>query len=761
MKKPLAVLIPLFPISLTFLNTVFGGGLPWPVKREIDLASGFGDYRNGRFHAGLDIRTGGVTGEPVFSPVDGYVWRIRTNYEGYGKALYVRGPDERIYVFAHLAKLIPEINKVVKAAQLEAQRYYVDLYLTPDSIKVTAGQLLAQSGETGAGPPHLHFETRSPDNRPLNPLLHGFELVDETRPVFERIGFQVTDDSSMFDNGLRKVFYHVKKSERIGEYYLDTSLYFNCPFGVLADCYDVMRPSGMRETVRKLSFFIDDVPYYESVFDTLDYSTEPSVNFEYDYTEAIEDRAKVRRLYFEDGNQFVGSKAKSGFRGYVGEAVTEKPGKRSGKIVAEDCCGNQSTLTFDFYWGPSGNIFNLDSTVAAGQDTTRFYFSAIPEFGAFDIDSVATFTSRGNKWGPPNFVKTLFTGDGKVVTTTVTDLLRPKLLRLLVFTRGGCAVKDNLFNGILEQLPKSPSSVSVTSDDEGLWVKIENPNLGASKAWVKLYHENVLLGYKESKLISNRDYRCFIPPKEDYVVVDKIGVVLGEKPDGYEYFVDSLKLYAVGFGPKEIISGDGRFKIHLGENTLYRPMFIQLKQHYIMNKVVLDLNSDAYEILPEAFRCREEFNLTYEMIGDLPKNLLTGLCWMDKKERKWVWLDNINQNNVLTAKSRGGGSFGAVVDYENPLIWNLNIRPNQQYADSLLTIRFALADSLSAFEDDRSIVIELDGKWVIPEYDPETNICITQPNEPLANGEHHLAIEAIDRAGNKSEKYLKFKIRRP
>jgi len=748
-------------LSIPVISTVQAEGLPWPVKREIDLASGFGDYRNGRFHAGIDIRTGGVVGEPVFSPVEGFVWRIRTNYEGYGKALYVRGPDERIYVFAHLAKFVPEIDKLVKAAQIEAQRYYVDLYLTPDSINVASGQLLAQSGETGAGPPHLHFEARSQDNRPINPLSHGFDLADDTRPIFERIGFQVTDDSSLFDVGLRKVYYHVKKSDRAGEYYLDTALYFNCPFGVLADCYDAMRPGGMRGSVRKLSLYIDGTPYYESIFDTLDYSTEQSVNFEYDYTEAIEDRAKVRRLYAEDGNQFVGSKAKSGFKGFIGESVTEKLGRRAGKIIAEDCCGNQSTLTFDFYWGPPGNIFNLDSVVNLGNDTTKFHFTAIPEYKDFEIDSVATFISKSDKWGPPNFVKSLFTGDGKVVCTAVTDRLRPSILRLFLFTHEKCVIRDNLFNGILTQLSKPVSRSAISSEDEGLWVTMENLNLGASRAWVKLYHADSLLGIKEARLFNMKTYRCFIPPKEEYEIIDKIGLVLGEKPDGYEVFIDTLKFYAVGFGAREIVSDDGRFKIQLGENTLYKPMFVQLKHHQIMNKVVMDLNSDNYEILPEAFRCREDFYISYEMVGDLPKNLLTGLCWMDKKKEKWFWLDNANQSNILTAKSRGGGSFAAVVDYDNPVIWNVNIRPNQIYMDTLLPIKFVLMDSLSGFEDDRSIVIELDGKWIIPEYDPETNACITQPNGPLAAGEHHLAIAVIDRAGNKTEKYLKFKIRRP
>ncbi len=745
---------------LTLIHPSAGAdNIPWPVKREIDLASGFGDYRSGRFHAGVDIRTGGVTGEPVYSPVDGFVWRIRTNYQGYGKALYVRGPEERIYVFAHLAKFVPEIDKIVKSAQLEAKRYYIDLYLPPESIKVIVGGLLAQSGETGAGPPHLHFEARSSDNRPINPLSHGFDLADETRPIFERIGFQVTDDSSLFDNGVRKVFYNVRKSDKSGEYFLDTALYFNCPFGVLADGYDIMRPGGMRGTIRKLTLYIDDVPYYETTFDTLDFSVEKSVNFEYDYSEAIEDRSKVRRLYSEDGNQFPGSKAKSGFRGFIGESVDERPGLRNGKIIAEDCCGNQATLTFSFYWGPPGNIFNLDSTVTVSQDTTKFYFSAIPQYGDFEIDSVATFRNAADNWGPPNFAKTLLTNDGKVVATVVSNTLRPLVLRLYLFTDKKGVIRDNLFNGILEQLPKPPAHTAISSDDEGLWVTIGSVNKAASRAWVKLYHGDSLLGIEEAKMFNMRSYRCFISPKQEYATVDKFGLILGAKPDGPERFVDSLKFYAIGFDAREIVSHDGRFKCKFTENTLYRPTFIQLKQNLIIGKVVMNLNSDNYEIFPEAFRCREEFEISYKMPGELPKNQLTGLCWLDRKKGNWVWLDNVIENNIVSTKTRGGGSFAAVIDYNNPVISALNIRPNEYYANPDLPLRFNLRDSLSGFADDRSIVIKLDGEWIIPEYDPETNICTSQPNSPLEPGEHHLAIEVVDRAGNKSEKYLKFKIR--
>ena len=250
-----------FSIVLLFLVLFVSGHsqtLDWPVKRKIDLASGFGDMRANRFHSGVDIRTGGAVGEAVFSPVAGYVWRVKTAYEGYGKVIYIMGNDGYYYVFAHLAKFIPSIDNYVKTAQISSKRYFVDLYPPADSLKIRKGQLIAQSGQTGAGAPHLHFEKRSPDNQPLNPLSHGFSLSDNVRPMFTRVGFKIMDDTSMFVSGVRKMFYDVRKTESAGKYILDTVLYFNRPFGIMADCYDLMRPSGMKRTVRKLSLYVDD-----------------------------------------------------------------------------------------------------------------------------------------------------------------------------------------------------------------------------------------------------------------------------------------------------------------------------------------------------------------------------------------------------------------------------------------------------------------------------------------------------------------------
>ena len=750
-----------FSFVILFLMLSVSGysqALDWPVKRKIDLASGFGDLRANRFHGGVDIRTGGVSGEPVFSPVDGYVWRVRASYEGYGKVIYVMGNDGYFYLFAHLAKFIPSIDNYVKAAQISSKRYFVDLYPPADSLRIRKGQLIAQSGQTGAGAPHLHFERRSPDNQPLNPLSHGFNLTDNVRPMFTRVGFKILDDTSMFGTGVRKMFYDVRKTDLAGKYTLDTILYFNRPFGIMTDCYDLMRPSGMKRTVRKLSLYVDDQLYYESLFDTLDYATEQSVNFEYDYGESTNDRPKVRRLFDDGWNQYRGSKSLNGSKGHIGKKGTAKLGIRNAKILAEDCCGNVSQLDIKFIYSPAENVFHLDSTVSTDSDSTFYYFTAIKEYKLFGIDSVVTFTTFKNSWSAFKKIKTEYCGEGRLICKTDAKILPVKVLRLFIFTKSGGLIRDILFHGILDRVAKPAKEIVARVDDEGLWVDIFSKNRGASKAWVRLYNDSTILGVWEARMFNLYNYRCFIPPSPELATITKVEVVLNVSPDFKGIAAEPFRAYAVGYGKRTIEASD-RFKVSFDENSLYKPMFIQINTNKVLRKSVLRLNSDHFEILPEAFLCREEFEVSIEMVGDLPKNDLTGICWLDKKENEWVWLENEREGNSLRAKSIGGGSFAAVIDYDPPSIKNLSVRANKKYRNANLPIRFELSDTLSGFEDDRNILIKLDGNWMIPEYDPETFICKTEPIKSLAAGEHHLAIVVTDRMGNKTEKYLKFWIR--
>ena len=74
----------------------------WPLHGERLLSSSFSEYREGHYHAGIDLRTFGRIGLPCLAVGDGSVQRIKVGPAGYGKALYLKLEDGRTAVYAHL-----------------------------------------------------------------------------------------------------------------------------------------------------------------------------------------------------------------------------------------------------------------------------------------------------------------------------------------------------------------------------------------------------------------------------------------------------------------------------------------------------------------------------------------------------------------------------------------------------------------------------------------------------------------------------------
>ena len=118
------------------------------------VTSNFG-MRWRRFHYGIDLKV--QVGEPVVSSFDGVV-RIAMRGKAYGNYVVVRHPNGLETTYAHLSKILVDINTPVKA-----------------------GQVLAYGGSTGRSTgPHLHYEIRFL-GRPLNPnIFVDFESITPT-----------------------------------------------------------------------------------------------------------------------------------------------------------------------------------------------------------------------------------------------------------------------------------------------------------------------------------------------------------------------------------------------------------------------------------------------------------------------------------------------------------------------------------------------------------------------------------------------------
>lgn len=156
----------------------------WPLDLPRELTSSFAEYRPGRYHMGIDLRTGPI-GKDVFAAADGYVSRIRCSPYGYGKAVYLQLEDGNSAVYAHLDDFAPALRDYVRRAQHEREEYTVDLTPKPGEFRVKKGELIAKSGQTGIGVPHLHYELRDNEGVPINPRLLGVTWPDETAPTIE------------------------------------------------------------------------------------------------------------------------------------------------------------------------------------------------------------------------------------------------------------------------------------------------------------------------------------------------------------------------------------------------------------------------------------------------------------------------------------------------------------------------------------------------------------------------------------------------
>lgn len=166
-----------------------------PLAGPLHLTGGFGEYRGGHFHAGVDLSTGEKVGLPVFAPLAGWIERVRASGVGYGRSLYLRAADGRVVVLGHLDAFAEPIGSFVAAAQDSNGDYEQDLWPAAGRLRVRAGQRIAWSGESGAGGPHLHVEIRRGDMA-YNPLRAGLRVRDRRAPRLPRLTLEPLDDTS-------------------------------------------------------------------------------------------------------------------------------------------------------------------------------------------------------------------------------------------------------------------------------------------------------------------------------------------------------------------------------------------------------------------------------------------------------------------------------------------------------------------------------------------------------------------------------------
>jgi len=340
--------------------------IKFPLNTNDSFAATFGEYRSSHIHSGVDLRTKRRTGFPVLAPSNGQIVNLYGDENGYGFMLTFKADSGLIYKFAHLASFENDkfkLNGFVKKARAKAnRRFNFDIDLSGENIKVKTGEIIAFSGDTGAGPPHLHFEICGPDgyksstDKPekdfeiFNPFnyISPETAADDTPVNIASILLIPQDENSMIEGKPMNAYFSFK-NDKTNDSAPDLNIKAFGKFKILARAFDENKIFEQNESkmgvykieLKELFSERADGTLYSLSFDSMDYNSSRMPEIIYDmYYSNISAGNFYYKLFYESADlnaappRFIKSSAGGGV------IEIKKGRKKIFEISASDYSGN-------------------------------------------------------------------------------------------------------------------------------------------------------------------------------------------------------------------------------------------------------------------------------------------------------------------------------------------------------------------------------------------------------------------------------------
>jgi len=302
-----------------------------PMPGPLVPASSFGEYRSGHYHGGLDFSTGGREGVPVLAPRSGWVYRVRASGIGYGRSVYFRLDDGRTVVYGHLSRFESRLEAFVDAAQDRQGAYEVDLYPEPNTLAYAIGDTLAFSGQSGAGPPHLHAEVRTGKEAAVsvNPWHAGWAPADSVPPRIGGVRIEPGEPGVLINGGLDPVVMTTGKAT--------STVRITGRVRMWIQCWDPV-PTGAHMAPYRVTARIGEDVGKEIVFDAIDWNWAREVSWTF-----------LAPLARKGDDAWIALDPAPGGRQHLARPEKDweedlEPGPHTLTVVAEDGAGNTSRV---------------------------------------------------------------------------------------------------------------------------------------------------------------------------------------------------------------------------------------------------------------------------------------------------------------------------------------------------------------------------------------------------------------------------------
>jgi head-tail adaptor len=705
----------------------------WPTDAGNIGTSTFGEYRRTHFHGGIDISTGNTTGYRVFAVRDGYVARIRVSPTGYGKMLYVRHSDGYYSTYAHLSHFNAEIDARVLREQLKQESFPVDIECKPTEHAVKKGEVIAYTGDTGVGTPHLHFEIRDEKLDPINPLLcTEFSFPDNIAPTIKKIAVSPLGQGSTV-NGTSSPHIFSPRSPKNHEYQVSETIRLTGEIGFGINVIDLSNGSRYKHSVYSHKLFIDDKLIYTVQLDRVPGKNAHEIGLYYDWSMRDQGRGRFEKLYADSPSSLVFFSPRKPGAGILNTSeFTEGP--HTFRIVSTDFNNNSSAVTGKLILNHPPH-FDIEQN---GNELT-LSFADISNVG-----KVLMFTQRNgsDNWALKTMTPVHY-AEGNIIRIADAKQRFDVVKVIAENTWGAHSLPEFHFL----RKPNGPSG-SLKLEHE-MCTDFVRVRLNASRPITEAPRVMVYEG--DSKRIITLtavdidSYVGTFVPLESFSGTRRI-VAEAEVNGNTVSTLEEFEVHPIVAGKSGIITLDGgKFLVGYDSASVFKTVFMQIQKHQ---------DHDAhYTLLPDNTVLKGELRIT--AAANQPQ---TGQGLFFSGLGGWELLDFSSGQAKNTFSGTISRTLGDIVIKTDEIPPNISRLSITRASSGQPMISFRFGDNLSDVEY-KELKTYIDGVAVIPEVDGEHHKATYAAAHRLERGTHRLTIRVKDKMGNSNQVERQFSVR--